>query len=59
MLDTAPNNASNRSLRLLGRAKQAIKQAPGYDCFWPVSAGRHYGVRWSSRMQTLGQLECK
>ncbi len=29
------------------------------DCYWPVSAGRHYGVRWSSRMQTLGQLECK
>lgn len=26
--------------------------------FWPFSAGRHYGVRGSSRMQTLGRLEC-
>ncbi|MCY1282066.1 hypothetical protein D9M69_309180 [compost metagenome] len=28
------------------------------DCYWPLSASRHYGVRWSGRMQTLDQLEC-
>ena len=68
MLDTAPNNASNRSLRLLGRAKQAIKQAPGYDCFWPVVACRDRqqwlfsasmpvksnANDWSGRMQVGG-----
>jgi hypothetical protein len=26
--------------------------------FWPFSAGRHYGVCWSSRMQTVDQHEC-
>ena len=29
-----------------------------YVSYWPLSAGHHYGVCWSSRMQTVDQHEC-
>ncbi len=51
--------APDRAGRMILPTRRPVLAVLADGRFWLISAGRHYGVHWSSRMRTIGQWLCK